>query len=107
MAAHIAGCDNVKADHLSHHRVERLRRLEHSTEGSLNHGMANVLFSLWGVPMVELFATRLNNKVNVFYSCLPDTLALQENPLQVDWSQGLLYMYPPPPCHSCPLLCTM
>ena len=45
--------------------------------------------------MADLFATRLDNKVEAFYYRLPDPLALRENPLQVDWSQGLLYMCPP------------
>ncbi len=33
--------------------------------------------------------------VKEFYSCLPDPLALPGNLLQVDWSQGLLYMCVP------------
>ncbi len=32
-------------------------------------------------------------QVEAFYSRLPDPLALPGNPLQVDWSQSLLYMY--------------
>ncbi len=46
-------------------------------------------------PTVDLFATRLNNKVEAFLCHLPDSLALQGNSLQADWSKGLLYMYPP------------
>ncbi len=45
--------------------------------------------------MVDLFAIWLNNKVEAFFSHLPDPLALQGNSLQADWSKGLLYMYPP------------
>ncbi len=70
-----------------------------------DQGIANLLFDLWGVPMADLFTTRLNNKVEAFHNRLPDPLALRGNPLQVDWSQGLLYMYPPF-SPSCPLLCT-
>ncbi len=58
----------------------------------------------WAVPIADLFTTRLNTKVEVFYSHLPDSLALPRNPLQVDWSQDLLYMSPLSP--SCPLLYT-
>ncbi len=58
----------------------------------------NFLFTLWGIPTVDLFATRLNNKVEAFYSCLLDLVALPGNPVQVDWSWDLLYMYLPCPC---------
>ena len=98
-----AGCvwsSDVKADHLSRHIVEHPRHLKRSTEWSLDQGIATVLFDLWVVPMVDLFATRLNNKVETLYSLLPDAVALPGNPLQMDWSQCLLYMYPPQPLLS-------
>ena len=98
IAVHISGCD-VEADHLSHHRVEHPHHLGCSTEWYLDQGMATLLFILWGVPLVALFTTWLNNKVEAFYSRLPDPLSLQGNPLQVNWSQGLL-------CNYCPLLYT-
>ncbi len=41
-----------------------------------------------------------NNKVEEFFSHLPDPLALQGNSLQADWSKGLLNMYPPLPLLS-------
>ncbi len=88
-AVHISGCDNVEADCLSRHRVEHPRCLERSTEWSLDQ---DLLFDLWGVPIVDLFTTRLNTKMQVVYLHLPDPIALPGNPLQVDWSQGLLYM---------------
>ena len=74
--------------------------MEHSTEWSLDHRVTNLLFDIWGLPTVELFTTRLNNKVEAFFSRLPDPLALQGNSLQADWSIGLLYMYPPMPLLS-------
>ncbi len=92
--------NSVKADHLSRHIVEHPRHLKRSTEWSLDQGIATVLFDLWVVPMVDLFATRLNNKVETLYSLLPDAVALPGNPLQMDWSQCLLYMYPPQPLLS-------
>ena len=103
-AVHISGQDNVEADHLSQFRIENPRRLERSTEWSLDPRVTNLLFVIWGQPTVDLFTTQLNNKVEAFSSCLPDPLALQGNSLQADWSKDLLYMYPPVP--SCPLLFT-
>ncbi len=95
-AVHISGEDNVEADRLSRFRIENPRRLERSTEWSLDSRVTSLLFAIWGLPTVDLFTTRLNNKVEAF-SRLPDPLALQGNSLQADWSKGLLYMYPPRP----------
>ncbi len=64
---------------------------------SLDCRVNNLLFDIWGLPTVDLFTTRLNNKVETFFSRLPGPLALQGNPLHVAWSEGLLYMYPPLP----------
>ncbi len=68
-----------------------------------------------------MFATRLNSKVEAFFSCLPDPLALKNNSFfylflyfywqiagqlsadglaRPDWSKGQLYMYPPVPLLS-------
>ncbi len=55
--------------------MEHPHCLERSTEWSLDQGMVNLLLDLWVVPMVDLFATRLKNKVGAFYSHLPDPLA--------------------------------
>ncbi len=77
---------------------------EHPTDWSLDPRVTSPLFDIWGLPTVDLFATWLNSKVNAFYSCLPDPLALTGSSLQADWSNGLLYMYPTPtppvPCCS-------
>ena len=104
LAVHISGQGNVEADRLSQFRIENPRRLEHSTEWSLDLRVTNLLFDIWGQPTVDLFATRLNNKVEAFFSRLPDPLALQGNSLQAEWSRVLLYMYPksatPVPCSS-------
>ncbi len=69
--------------------------MECSTKWSLDRRVTNLLFDISGQPTVDLFATRLNNKVEALYSRLPDPLALQGNSLQADWFKGLLSMYPP------------
>ncbi len=99
-AVHISGQDNVEADRLSRFRIENPHRLERSTKWSFDRRVTNLLFDIWGLPTVDLFASRLNNKVEAFFSCLPDPLALQGNTLQADWPKGLLYMYPPVPLLS-------
>ncbi len=99
-AIYISGQDNMEADRLSRFRIENPCRLECSTEWSLDRRVTNLLFDILRLPTVDLFATWPNNKVEAFFSCLPDPLALQGNSLQADWSKGLLYMYPPMPLLS-------
>ena len=74
--------------------------MECSTEWSLDRRVTNLLFNIWGQPTVDLFTTRLNNKVETFFSRLSDPLALQGNSLWAECSKGLLYMYPPLPLLS-------
>ncbi len=70
------------------------------TDWSLDHRVTNLLFDIWGQPVVDLFATWLNNKVEAFFSRLSDHLALQGKSQQVEWLKDLLYMYPPVPLLS-------
>ncbi len=72
--------------------------LEHFTEWWLGPKVTDLLFDLWGTHTVDLFTARLNNKAKAFCSHLPDT-HLARQAMQVDWSRGLLSMYP-----SLPLL---
>lgn len=55
-----------------------------------------VLFDIYTLPTIHLSTYWLNNKVTTFYFHLSDLLALRMpgNSLQVDWSRGLLYIYP-------------
>ncbi len=99
-AVHMPGKDNIEVGRLSRFRIENPRRLERSAEWSLDRRVTNLLFGIWGLPTVDLFATHLNNKVEAFFSRLPDPLALPGNSLEADWSKGLLYMYPPLPLLS-------
>ncbi len=71
-AVHISGFNNVKADPLSRRQAKNPCWLEHSTEWSLDFRVTSLLSSTWGLPTVDLFTTRLNNKVEMFPSRLPD-----------------------------------
>ncbi len=93
-AEHISGQDNVEADHLSQFRNKNPQGLECSTKWSLDRRITNQLFDIWDQPTIDLFATRLNNEVEAFFSCFPHPLALQGTSLQTDWLNDLLYMYP-------------
>ncbi len=85
MAVHISGCDNVKAEHHSRFQVE---------DSPLWY------FGLTYLPMVALFATRWNSKVEAFFSCLPYPFALPRDAIQADWSRSTVHI---PSSVSCPV----
>ena len=100
----ISGQDNMEADRLSRFRIENPRRLERFTKWSLDHRVTNLLFNIWGQPTVDLFPTRLNNKVETSFSRLPDPLALQATPCRQ--TGPWVYCTCIPHCPFCPLLFT-
>jgi hypothetical protein len=88
-ARHIPGALNVLADSLSRkHQVQ-------ATEWSLHPLIVRQIVSVWGVPEVDLFATRLNNKFPMFVSPIPDHRAVAVDALSLDWNKLTAYTYPP------------
>ena len=65
-ARHIPGCLNVMADLLS-----RLNQVQ-STEWSLHPQVFTQICQKWFTPHVDLFATRLNHKLPLYMSPVPD-----------------------------------
>ena len=65
-ARHIPGCLNVMADLLS-----RLNQVQ-STEWSLHPQVFKQICLKWFTPHIDLFATRLNHKVTLYVSPVPD-----------------------------------
>ena len=94
-AVHVAGADNVQADVLSREGQVQVRNVSKSTEWSLAQSVIDKVFRRWDLPDVDLFATRLNRKVDCFCSLLPDALARSHQALSIPWDKGLMYIYPP------------
>ena len=94
-AVHVAGADNCRADLLSRPGQAVVPDRMKSVEWALSPLIAGRIFTHWGVPMVDLFATALNRKVPVFCSRVPHPLALRAPALQLPWVEGLYYMFPP------------
>ena len=59
-------------------------------------GTLEAIFDLWGKPHIDLFATRLNNRLPVFVSPVPDPLAESVDALTLDWTGLDAYAFPPP-----------
>ena len=88
-ARHIPGVMNVLADQLS-----RKQQIIH-TEWSLNKEVFSAICKNLFVPQIDLFATRLNHKLPLFVSPVPDPLAIETDAMQIDWTGKSVYAFPP------------
>ena len=88
-AKHIPGKQNVLADYLSRGKKATL------SEWSLNLSVAEKCILLWGPPTVDLFATRLNNKLPLYLSLVPDVHAWARDALSLNWNGLDAYAFPP------------
>ena len=70
LAKHIPGRFNTLADRMS--RVDK----PISTEWSLNQEIANKIFQIMDFPSIDLLATRLNHRLPIYVSPIPDEKAL-------------------------------
>ena len=89
LVKHIPGRFNTLADQLS--RVNK----PISTEWALNQEIANLLFSMTEFPNIDLFATRLNHKLPLYVSPIPDQRALSIDALSMNWNNLHAYAFPP------------
>ena len=89
LVKHIPGRFNTLAYQLS--RVNK----PISTEWALNQEIANLLFSMTEFPNIDLFATRLNHKLPLYVSPIPDQRALSIDALSMNWNNLHAYAFPP------------
>ena len=87
-ARHIPGRLNVIADKLSRHNQVI------QTEWFLDQQVFNLLCSNWGLPQVDLFATRFNFKIPRFVSPVPDQRAWAMAALSQSWEDLEVYAFP-------------
>ena len=88
-ARHIPGCLNVMADLLS-----RSNQVQ-STEWLLHPQVFKQICHKWFTPPVDLFATRLNHKIPLYVSPVPDQNAWDIDALNINRSGLTAYAYPP------------
>ncbi|MEW8547329.1 MAG: reverse transcriptase domain-containing protein [Candidatus Thiodiazotropha sp.] len=89
LVRHIPGKTNILADRLS-----RLSK-PISTEWSLDQTVCNMILAATGYPNIDLFATRLNKKLPVYVSPIPDDRALAIDALSMNWDGIHAYAFPP------------
>ena len=88
-ASHIKGVDNVIAD-------QRSRVFHDNTEWALNDHAFDIICSKFGKPDIDLFASRLNNKLTPYCSWEPDPNSIQADSFSIDWGRfDICYAFPP------------
>jgi len=87
-AAHCPGKLNVEADLAS-------RKFHDDTEWSLHPELFSQICEQFGTPTIDMFASRLNAKLDRFVSWLPDLNAFAVDAFSMTWTFHYLYAFPP------------
>lgn len=87
-AEHIPGTENVLAD-------EESRVFRCSAEWRLRRSVVRRIFAHWGQCSHDLFATRLNAQVELFFSLRPDPEAAGIDAFAQSWAGLTAYAFPP------------
>ena len=86
--AHIPSVENVVADYKSRHFADNL-------EWSLNDKLFVKIVQRFGKPDIDLFATRLNCKVDTYVSWHPEPNVFAVDAFSICWSGLKFYAFPP------------
>ena len=87
-ALHIPGLDNQIADAMS-------RKFSDNIEWSLDTEIFHRLCQEFGTPHIDLFASRLNRKLNRYFSWRPDPFCCGVNAFAHPWDNIYGYAFPP------------
>ena len=87
-ARHVPGAQNTQADQAS-------RRFNDSVEWSLSTDVFQTISAAWGPFDIDLFASRLNNKLPSYASWRPDPGAQFTDAFCFNWETYHFYAFPP------------
>ena len=87
-ATHIPGSENLDADQAS-------RIFNQRTEWTLPTSIFTTLAERFGLPSIDLFASRLNHKLNLYVSWIPDPFCTEVDAFTVDWHSHYPYIFAP------------
>jgi hypothetical protein len=86
-AVHIAGKLNIEAD-------EKSRKFSDKHEWMLNNQCFNEIITCFPEVNIDMFASRLNNKLDVYCSWQPDPGCSYVDAFSVDWSYHEFMLFP-------------
>ena len=87
-AAHIPGKHNIVADIAS-------REFHDSAEWMLSRDTFRMITDRFGMPDIDMFASRLNCQLPIYASWKPDPNSTYIDAMQVTWANKFIYLFPP------------
>ena len=90
LAIHRPGVENQLADFLSRQQAD-------PREWSLHPSITDRLFRIWGLPLIDLFASNQNAKLPLFCTRTPEPGSIRTDALQLHWGGWETYAFPPIP----------
>lgn len=87
IATHIPGQDNEIADSLS-------RSFSPCVEWEINNRLFQDIIRKFGVPSVDLFASRHNTKCYKYVSCFSDSYCWKVDAFSFSWTDEFFYIFP-------------
>ncbi|KAI8427326.1 hypothetical protein MSG28_001905 [Choristoneura fumiferana] len=87
-ASYIKSCENKEADKES-------RRINPDTEWELNTTAFQKIVNKFGIPNIDLFASRANAKCPIYISWKPDPDASNIDAFTITWTNHFFYAFPP------------
>ena len=89
VVSYVRSEENTQADLAS-------RVYEFDLEWSIPMDIFQIICNIWGVPEIDLFASRLNHRVSTYCSWKPDPFAYAIDAFSLDWNHfNLIYVYAP------------
>ena len=87
-SAYLTSKDNFAADEQS--RISHL-----NSEWELDNSVFDCIVNTWGKPDVDLFASRLNHKLDKYVSWKPDPYSIGVDAFNMNWNGFFAYIFPP------------
>ena len=84
----VAGASNIEADRLS-------RKLNDDLEWALDDDIFTDIVKKFGKPDIDLFASRLNHKLDKYVSYRPDPSAFAVDAFSISWNNCYVYIFAP------------
>lgn len=86
--SHVSGISNIEADELS-------RKINDDLEWALDGTIFHKITNRFGKPDIDLFASRLNHKLDKYVSFRPDPNAVAIDAFSTSWANKYVYIFAP------------
>ncbi|MEW8548280.1 MAG: reverse transcriptase domain-containing protein [Candidatus Thiodiazotropha sp.] len=85
---HVSGSLNVEADRMS-------RKINDDLEWALREDVFDKIVEKFGLPDIDLFASRLNHKLKRYVSFRPDPCAIAVDAFSISWANDYVFIFAP------------